>query len=96
MESSCEHEFCKRLERIEAAIQQLRSQPVNKDWYGTEEVAERTGHSPYTVREWCRFGRVRASKRRCGRGNSKEWMISHSELERFKNEGLLPLRKHSA
>jgi len=96
MESSYEQEFFKRLDRIEAAIQQLTSQQVNKDWYGTEEVAERTGHSPYTVREWCRYGRVRASKRRCGRGNSKEWMISHSELERFKNEGLLPLRKHSA
>ena len=59
---------------------------------GTREslVAAIVERSPYSVREWCRLGRVRAEKRRCGRGTSKEWMISHEELTRIRNEGLLP------
>jgi hypothetical protein len=33
---------------------------------------------------------VYASKRACGRGHAKEWIISHEELTRIQNEGLLP------
>lgn len=64
-----------------------------KDYYTTHEVAQLVGKAGFTVREWCRLGRFAASKRACGRGKSQEWIITHEELSRLGNEGLLPLRK---
>lgn len=64
--------------------------------YTTDEVGERLDRDPYTVREWARHGRIRAEKRACGRGRSKAWVVSHEELERIRNHGLLPLRPLSA
>jgi hypothetical protein len=95
MDSEFQREVCARLAQIEAAMERLAVQQCVKEWYSTTEVARAIGKSPYTVREWCRYGRLRASKRRCGRGTAKEWMVSHDEVERLKNEGLLPLRKYS-
>jgi hypothetical protein len=84
------HALDQRLERIEAALHLLVQQRAEKDWYSTAELAELLGKAEFTVREWCRLGRVNARKRECGRGQSQEWVISHAELERIKNEGLLP------
>jgi len=85
-------EIIERLERIESQLSALIEQRQVQDWYDTATAAEILGKSPYSVREWCRLGRVRAEKRSCGRGTSKEWMISHEELMRIKSEGLLPQR----
>jgi hypothetical protein len=79
-----------RLDRIEAAIGELVRQRTVKEWYSTAEVAESLQRAEYTVREWCRQGRIRAKKKPCGRGKGGEWQISHEELTRLKNEGLLP------
>ena len=81
-----------RLDRIEALLNQLVDQRLKKEYYSTAEVARLLSRAEFTVREWCRLGRVWAEKRQCGRGNTKEWMISHTELERIQNEGLLPLK----
>ena len=89
--SPTEEEILARLERIEETLQALARQRVAKECYTTAEVAKRLGRAEFTVREWCRLGRVWASKRECGRGTSKEWMISHDELTRIQNEGLLPI-----
>lgn len=80
-----------RLDRIEELLLTLISQKQHKEYYSTAEVAEILGRAEFTVREWCRLGRIWAEKRPCGRGRSKEWMISHEELQRIRNEGLLPL-----
>ena len=88
------NEILVRLEKIEVALLALVGQRQVQDWYDTKTVAEILGKSAYSIREWCRLGRVRAEKRSCGRGTSKEWMISHGELMRIKAEGLLPLPKH--
>ena len=90
-----ESELFQRLERIEAALQVLVHQNTIKDWYTTAEVAVTIGRAEFTVREWCRLGRIHAEKRACGRGLSQEWIISHAELTRFRNEGLLPLAKYA-
>ena len=78
-----------RLDRIENALRQLLREKAEKAYYSTSDVAHILGKAEFTVREWCRNHRVRAQKRPCGRGNSKEWMISHEELERIQSEGLL-------
>ena len=83
--------------QIDERIGELRDLLINqravKDLYSTAEVAEIVGKAEFTVREWCRLGRVRASKRACGRGKFQEWIVSHEELTRLRNEGILPLRR---
>ncbi|MGB7344858.1 Helix-turn-helix domain protein [Rubripirellula tenax] len=81
-----------RLERIETLLSSLVQQEKVKDFYTTSEVANILGRAEFTVREWCRLYRIHAEKRPCGRGRSKEWMISHTELQRIQNEGLLSIR----
>jgi hypothetical protein len=83
-----------RLDRLEALLNQLVQQRAVKDWYTTAEAAQLLGRAEFTVREWCRLGRVHAQKRRSGRGRSREWVLSHAELLRIQREGLLPLAEH--
>jgi hypothetical protein len=82
-----------RLDQIDQRIGELRDLLVDqmtvKDFYKTHEVTK----AEFTVREWCRLDRVAASKRACGRGKFLEWIVSHEELTRLRNEGLLPARK---
>jgi hypothetical protein len=89
-----ETEIDARLERIEADVAQILDavgdRRPRKRWYTTGEIGRILGRDPYTVRQWCRLGRVRATKRACGRGHAKEWTIDSVELERIANEGLLP------
>jgi Helix-turn-helix domain len=81
-----------RLDRIESLLAALVEQKLVKDYYTTAEVGKILDKSDYTVREWCRQGRVHGSKRECGRGTASEWVISRAELDRIKNEGLRPLK----
>jgi hypothetical protein len=93
------------LETIEATLAQMmallnelvassRRSIVTKAAYTPAEVAKILGKRPFTVREWCRLQRINATKRSWGRGNEGEWEISHQELERIQNHGLLPIPKH--
>ena len=85
-------ELHERLARIEELLTGLiEKQPV-QEHYSTSDAAALLGKAEFTVREWCRLGRVYAEKRACGRGSTREWMIAHEEIERIKSEGLLPLR----
>lgn len=87
-------ELVSKLARIESALSDLHELVANgqmiKDSYTTLEVAKVLNKKPYTVREWCRLQRVNADKAMCGRGSEEEWRISHEELVRIQNEGLLP------
>ena len=84
-------EIAERLDRIEAVLQSLVQERAIKDWYSTAEVAELLGKAEYTVREWCRQGRIQAKKKDYFRGAYPEWLISHDELMRYRNLGLLPI-----
>lgn len=84
-------EIAQRLEQIELALQRLLSERIEQEFYSTRDVAEILGKSEFTVREWCRHGRINAEKRPSGRGRSKEWMISNDELHRIRSAGLLPM-----
>ena len=83
-----------RLDRLETTLSQLVQQRMVKEWYTTAELAAILGRAEFTVREWCRLDRIHAEKRECGRGNSQEWIVSHEELVRYQNDGLLPIRKY--
>jgi hypothetical protein len=72
-------------------IQAVCQHQIVQAAYSTDEFARLVGRAEYTVREWCRLGRIKANKRVCGRGNSPEWSIPHDELERYRAEGLRPL-----
>jgi hypothetical protein len=84
-----------RLDRIESLLTCLVERETVKDWYTTDEFARRVGKAEFTVREWCRLGRVHAEKRRSGRGAFPARVISHQELLRFQREGLLATRQRA-
>jgi hypothetical protein len=81
-----------RFGNMERAIADLRMAVTKhpaKEFYLVEEFAEMVKRAPYTVREWCRLGRLRAKKGRYS-GSHEPWRIPHDELVRYQNEGLLP------
>jgi len=80
-------QLCRVYELVAAKV-------VVKEFYSTTEAAQMLNRRPYTVREWCRHGRVNAVKTHAGRGEDEEWRISHEELTRIQNQGLLPLSKY--
>ena len=82
-------ELLEKLERIEAKLDALAQQRIVQEYYSTADMAEILGKSEFTVREWCRLGRINAEKRECGRGRTGEWQVSNDELERIKSYGLL-------
>ena len=84
-----------RLEKIEAMLTVLVEQQTVREWYATDEFAQLVGKAEFTVREWCRHGRMHAEKRMSGRGAFPAWVISHQELLRYQREGLLPLRRRA-
>lgn len=80
----------RRLERIEKLI---LDQKAAREWHTTEEFARLVGKAEFTVREWCRHGRIHARKRMSGRGGSCSWAVSNDEVLRYQKEGLLPARR---
>lgn len=89
------NEVLYRLGRLEQLLEDvLKQQAPAKEVYTVEEFGKLVDLSAYTVREHCRLGRLQATKTVSGRGNIPEWRIPHVELIRYRNYGLLPLRKH--
>lgn len=82
-----------RLARIEAKLTRLLERQAVKDYYTPDEFAHIIGRESFTVREYCRLGRIHALKKSSGRGKHPSWVISHDELLRFQREGLLPDRR---
>ena len=84
-----------RQAEMAAKLTELRDlivgQRTIQESYSPAEVAQVLGKKPYTVREWCRLHRIKATKRPYGRGDADEWEICHEELERIKAHGLLPI-----
>lgn len=83
-----------RLTRIEAMLAALMEVRQEREWYAVDEFARIVGRSEFTVREWCRRGRIQAAKKGSGRGAHAAWVISHGELLRFQREGLRPASRH--
>jgi len=79
-----------KLDRLLVALEEARATQT-RTAFSVEEVAGLLGKHVFTVREWCRLGRINASKRGQRRGRVELWSIAAGEVERIKNEGLLPL-----
>lgn len=82
-----------RLDRIESSLATMVERQTVKDWYTTGEVARLLGRAEFTVRQWCRLGRIKAEKRGSGRGPYQSWVVPRAELLRYQRDGLLPMRK---
>ena len=80
------------LQQILTLVTELRQQNLVKDWYSTADFAKLTNKAEFTIREYCRHGRIRAKKQGSGRGRHTSWAISHEELLRYRKEGLLPIQ----
>jgi hypothetical protein len=55
-----------------------------------EGSARLVGKAEFTVRGWCRPGRIQAVKKRCERGKFFAGVASPTERLRDRREGLLP------
>jgi Helix-turn-helix domain len=86
-------EVVTRLDRIESLLAALLERESIKDHYSTDEFARLVGKAEFTVREWARLGRIHAEKRQSGRGSHAAWVVSHSELQRYRRSGLLPCKR---
>lgn len=85
-------EVLERLAKLEAAvIASGAEQEKAQDWYSTAAAAKFLGLAEFTVRNYCRLGRIRGAKKGSGRGKYQSWVVSHAEIERVRREGLLPL-----
>jgi hypothetical protein len=78
-----------KLDRIEAMLLTLVGRQHAREWYTTREFAEAIGKAEFTIREYCRLGRLHAEKRQSGRGAYCQWALSHAELDRYRRHGLL-------
>jgi hypothetical protein len=82
-----------RLEKIEELLLVLVERQAVREWYTTHEFARTVGKAEFTIREYCRLGRLKAEKRMSGRGAYPAWIVSHAELLRYQREGLVPFRR---
>ncbi|HEV3436527.1 MAG TPA: hypothetical protein VG122_04155 [Gemmata sp.] len=82
----------KELQEVKAMLAVLVARQQVREFYSVEEFAQLLGKAVFTVREWCRLGRIRAEKRLSGRGAFPAWCISHDEWLRYQREGLLSLK----
>ena len=82
-----------RLEKIEAMLIVLVERQAVRDWYTTHEFAKTVGKAEFTIREYCRLGRLRAEKRQSGRGAYPQWVLAQAELDRYRRNGLLPIAR---
>ena len=94
-ESTSIAELAQRIEVIESTVKEIRDLLANpapkRDSYSVGEVAIMLSRAEFTVREWARLGRINASKGDTGAGPTQQWIVTAEEVERIRNEGLLPL-----
>lgn len=81
------------LRGINDKLDRLLARETVRESYTVPEFAAVIDRAEFTVREWCRLGRINARKLNHGRGPHCGWTIPHSEIARYQAEGLLPERR---
>jgi excisionase family DNA binding protein len=93
MTTDCSTGFESQFAELRTMLIEIRglisSPTVPRESYSVEEAAALLGRGTYTVREWCRNGRINATKRAEKRGGAALWSISADEIRRFRDEGQL-------
>jgi len=64
---------------ILARLDRLDNKPPQKESWSPEELAVALHRKPFTVREWCRLGRIHAEKDK----SSRLWRVPDSEAQRL-------------
>ena len=85
--------------KLDSILGLLESRPATmtlpevapRSFYKVEEVAKILDRTPYSVREWCRHGRIHAKKQSASFRGAERWQIAAEELNRYRNFGLLPI-----
>jgi excisionase family DNA binding protein len=80
-----------RIERQNLAILAALTPKPAKRFLSVEEAAERLDRSPWTIRQLCLAGQIRAVK-----GEDKTWRIPSDEVERLEAEGVPKLPKRGS
>jgi hypothetical protein len=88
--------FGQRLMNIEQVVREmhdiLERQAIQKQWYGTTELAAAMGVSQYTVQErWCNAGRIDCEKDPA----TGKWRIPGHEFQRLVRGGAVKAKKTS-
>ena len=78
------------IEQVQSMLRGLTECAQVKEFYDIDDFARMVGRAAFTVREWARHKRIQAVKKLSGRGKYPQWVVSHSELLRYRKEGLLP------
>lgn len=73
----------KQLEDILFRLNQLEGKSTEKLWWSPEELATVLKRKPFTVREWCRLGRIQAEKDEY----SRLWRVPDEEAKRLLGGG---------
>ena len=71
-----------RLEKIERLLCVLVERQQVQKWYSTQEFSRATGKAEFTIREYCRLGRLQAERKVSGRGPHRAYVRkSHRNLD---------------
>jgi hypothetical protein len=81
-----------QMTRFEQARQNAEPEPPALT---VAEAAARVNRSKFTVREWCRLGRIHCKRATSRRGPYAEYRIPVESIRYYKDHGLLPLKKHA-
>jgi len=65
--------------QILARLDRLENKPPQKESWSPEELAVALHRKPFTVREWCRLGRILAEKDKY----SRLWRVPDNEAQRL-------------
>ena len=73
-----------RLDRIEQILASLVERERSRTGTPTDEVAQLLGKAAFTVREWAGWAASTPRSANRGRGAHPAWVVSHSELLRYR------------